>query len=191
MSSLPSLDPALLSAINKAEITSSFVVDEIGSFVNEAGNSKGIGNQTDLELLRALRAKSEVVLTSGLTARAEQYTMPKHADLAIFTARGVSGLGLKPRAGQKLQILTPPLVTGYQAAISAIKTQYQFIHVEFGWEGTKAIRNHIDLFILSSKQRQGIDIFVEKLDLVSTATFELPDLSITLAVGRGKALNQS
>ncbi|HEY7854399.1 MAG TPA: hypothetical protein VIB80_04705, partial [Aquiluna sp.] len=148
-------------------------------------------NETDLQLLKTLRAKSEVVLTSGLTARAEGYKMPRHADLAIFTARGVSQLGLKPRAGQKLQILTPPLVTSYEAALHALKTQYQHIHVEFGLQGAMAVRNEIDLFVLSSTQQQGIDMFVEKLDLVPASTFELPDLAITLAVGRGKALNQS
>lgn len=191
MSLLPSLDPILLSAIESSPITSSFVVDEDGSVVNEAGNSKGIGNETDLELLKALRAKSEVVLTSGLTARAEGYKMPRHADLAIFTAKGVSQLGLKPRAGQKLQILSPPLVTSYPIALSALKTQYQKIHVEFGPVGAMAVRSEIDMFVLSSMRQRGIDIFVERLDLVPTASFELSDLSITLAVGRGKALNQS
>ena len=191
MSSLPSLDPILLSAINASSITSSFVVDDTGSFVNDAGNSRGIGNESDLELLKALRAKSEVVLTSGLTARAEGYKMPRHADLAIFTARGVAQLGLKPKAGQKLQILSPPLVASYLDSLQALKTQYQSIHVEFGPRGAMAVSSEIDMFVLSSKTQAGIDIFVERLDLVPTASFELPDLSITLAVGRGKALNQS
>lgn len=191
MSLSPSFDPILISAINASSITSSFVVDYTGSSVNQVGNSKGIGNETDLELLKALRAKSEVVLTSGLTARVEGYKMPRHADLAIFTAKGVSQLGLKPRAGQKLQILSPPLITNYLDSLHALKTQYQNIHVEFGPVGAMAIRSEIDLFVLSSKTRQGIEIFAEKLDLSPSVTFDLPDLVITLAAGRGKALNQS
>lgn len=185
MSYLQTLDPELLAAVSEARITTSFVVDSFGSVKNSKGNSKGIGNETDLELLRALRANAEVVLTSGLTARNENYRMPRHADLAIFTAEGVSQLDLKPRAGQKLQILTPPTVTSYREAFQAIQSRYSQIHIEFGPKGVLALRQEIELFVISSMGQSGIDAFISELELQSTMTFQLQDLSVTLAVGRG------
>jgi hypothetical protein len=185
VNSLQTLPADLLDRISKARITTSFVVDDSGGFVNELGNSRGIGNQTDLELLRALRANAEVVLTSGLTARNESYRMPRHADLAIFTSAGVQGLDLKPRAGQKLQILSPPQVNSYQEALRALASRYQSIHIEFGPTGVLAISPEIGLFVISGRKRSGIDAFIKELDLVPGETFELPDLFVTLALGRG------
>jgi hypothetical protein len=182
---LQTLNPELLAEISEARITTSFVVDEFGAVANSEGNSKGLGNDTDLELLKALRANSEVVLTSGLTARNENYRMPRHADLAIFTAAGVSQLDLKPRAGQKLQILTPPTVASYLEALQAIQSRYSQIHIEFGPKGALALRHEIELFVVSSKGQSGIDAFISELALSPTMAFQLQDLSVTLAVGRG------
>ena len=182
---MQTLPPELLEAIANASVTTSFVVDSFGSAVNEEGNSKGLGNETDLELLRTLRANSEVVLTSGLTARAENYRMPRHADLAIFTAKGVQQLDLKPRAGQQLQILSPPLVNTYQEALSAIQRRYLNVHLEFGTRGAVALRQSIDLFVISGKEQLGIELATKQLELNTAATFELPELFITLGLGRG------
>lgn len=182
---MASLPAQLIEHITKARITCSFVVGEAGQVVDEQGGSKGLGNQTDLELLRALRSNAEVVLTSGLTARVEEYRMPRHADLAIFTQRGVAGLNLKPKAGQKLQVLTPPLVNSYQDAINALKTRYGRIHVEFGPTGARSIKNEIELFVISSTYEVGPAKFLEELGLVETASFLAPELFITVAVGRG------
>ena len=185
MSSLQTLPPEVLEAIAGASVTTSFVVDSFGSSVNRDGNSKGLGNETDLELLRTLRANSEVVLTSGLTARAENYRMPRHADLAIFTAQGVQSLDLKPRAGQQLQILSPPLVNSYQEALSAIQKRYKSVHIEFGTRGAVALRQSIDLFVISGKEQLGVELFTKELELVTKATFVVPGLFITLGLGRG------
>jgi hypothetical protein len=185
VSLLPTFDPELLAAISRARITTSFVVDEFGAVTNSAGNSQGIGNETDLELLKALRANSEVVLTSGLTARNENYRMPRHADLAIFTAKGVTQLDLKPRAGQKLQILTPPLVQNYADALLAVRSRYGAIHIEFGPRGVLALKQEINLFVVSGVSKDGIDAFILKLDVHPETTFTHPDLFVTLAVGRG------
>ena len=185
VSSLPILPSSLTALLERAQVTTSFVVDENGEVANSSGNSKGIGNQTDLELLRSMRASSEVVLTSGLTARLEQYRMPRHADLAIFTAQGVSQLDLKPRAGQNLIILSPPIVNSYQESLRALRTRYQNIHVEFGPRGAQSLRKEIDLFVISSTVRIGIHSFLKGLQLQETESFELPELFVTLAVGRG------
>jgi hypothetical protein len=182
---LHNLPRELLDQIVKATITCSFVVGDKGQVMSASGDSKGLGNPADLELLKTLRANCEIVLTSGLTARVENYRMPKHADLAIFTKHGVSNLGLKPKAGQKLQLLTPPLVKSYFEALLALKTKYEAIHVEFGPTGAMAVRNQVDLFVVSSIHEQGAAAFLEALDLSPLTSFLTEDLFITTAVGRG------
>lgn len=179
------MQPELLEQVASAKVTCSFVVGEDGQVVDDRGGSKGLGNQTDLELLRVLRANAEVVLTSGLTARVEEYVMPRHADLAIFTKRGVAGLNLKPKAGQKLQVLTPPQVNSYREAIEAVQKKYDSVHVEFGPAGARAIKDQIELFVISSVHEYGPSKFLAELELTQMERFFAPDLFITLAVGRG------
>ena len=180
--------PSSFSArLQTARITSSFVVDSKGSVVAEGGSSKGLGNDSDLTLLLALRQHSQVVLTSGLTARIERYRMPARADLAIFTNEGVSELGLKPKPSQRLVLLTPPEISSYQAALETLLGSYSNVHVEFGPEGFRQVLERIDLVVVSGKAEQGVREFVESFDLVAESHLELPELFVTLAVGRGKA----
>lgn len=181
---MTNLPASLLNQIAKAKITCSFVVGEQGEIAKADGSSKGLGNETDLELLKTLRANAEVVLTSGLTARVEDYRMPRHADLAIFTSQGVAGLNLKPRAGQKLQLLTPPVVTSYKQSLEALLSRYDYVHVEFGPRGVKQLVSDIDLFVISSRFAGSARLFCEELSVQPIEDFELPDLFITLAVGR-------
>jgi hypothetical protein len=182
---LTNLPTELLAKVSNASVTCSFVVSEQGEVITASGDSKGLGNATDLELLRTLRANSEVVLTSGLTARLERYRMPRHADLAIFTKRGVSNLDLKPKAGQRLQLLTPPLVTSYLGALRALQTRYESIHVEFGPTGALAIKDHVDLFVVSSVHEHGAAAFLRAIDLQQSTSFIAKNLFITTAIGRG------
>lgn len=181
---MTNLPASLIQEISSAAITCSFVVGPDGEIASASGNSKGLGNDTDLELLKTLRSHAEVVLTSGLTARLENYRMPKHADLAIFTHRGVAGLNLKPKAGQKLHILTPPTFQSYHAALSALTDRYQSIHIEFGPQGANELRDQIDLFVISGQSADGPKKFCEALQLSEIKQYSQPDLFITLATGR-------
>lgn len=61
------------------------VSSESGLLVGQDGNSKGIGNQVDLQLLMALRSKADVICTTGKTARAETYKASRFAPLAFLT----------------------------------------------------------------------------------------------------------
>jgi hypothetical protein len=61
------------------------VSNEVGLLVGQDGNSKGIGNQVDLQLLMALRSKTDVICTTGRTARAESYKASRFAPLAFLT----------------------------------------------------------------------------------------------------------
>lgn len=165
--------------IAASSLTTSFVVDEFGQVVNSAGSSSGIGNQSDKLLLRALRANAQVVLTSGKTARADNYRMPRTADLAIFTNRGAGDLELIPKENQRLTIFGSDKAPGFAAAIDYLKTLgYQRIHVEFGLTGFSAIKDQLDLVVLSTVSGNGLEVFTRQQKLEPIARFELPELEV-------------
>lgn len=61
------------------------VASEDGLMIGPDGNSKGIGNDLDLQLLLALRSKADVIFTTGKTARAESYRSSRFAPIAFMT----------------------------------------------------------------------------------------------------------
>ena len=189
MNSSQTQPASLISRLQAASITSSFVVGAEGSATSPDGTSKGLGNASDLELLKALRRNSNVVLTSGLTARLEEYRMPGTADLAIFTSHGVSELSLNPKPGQRLLILSPPAVASYSAALTVLKAQYAKVHVEFGPRGFGEILGMLDLVVISSRSKIGVERFIASANLEAESSFELTNLFVTLCVGRGKGIN--
>lgn len=64
------------------------VVDESGETFGQTGSSDDISNGLDRAVLAKLRSLSDVIVTSGKTARAEKYKSSKHAPIAIFTRSG-------------------------------------------------------------------------------------------------------
>lgn len=174
-----SLPNDLLALIADANITTSFVVDRDGQVARESGSSQGIGNATDKRLLGALRSSSEVVLTSGLTARVDRYRMPKTADLAIYTRQGVSELNLEPVPPQRLWIFGESEAGDYLEALNhLLSIGYQRIHVEFGPTGFAQLKPHLDLKVISSIGNEGLERFTEQHNLSAKATFELEDLIV-------------
>ena len=63
----------------------SLVVDSRGITFGSDGTSKSVGNQTDLQLLIALRSKAALIVTTGKTARSEQYKASRFAPIAFIT----------------------------------------------------------------------------------------------------------
>lgn len=63
----------------------SFVVDQQGNHAGVDGSSKSISNNLDLQLLLALRSKCSVIVTTGATARAEEYKSSRFAPIAFLT----------------------------------------------------------------------------------------------------------
>lgn len=184
---LPALPVELKAIIAAAHVTTSFVVDERGSSVGKSGNSAGLGNKTDLALLRYIRSQSEIVLTSGRTARADQISMPKTADLAIFTSVGIETLNLAPSEDQALVLIGPEQASDYPAALEHLKLLgYLNIQVEFGESGLASVLSRIQLCVISSRMPAGVELFMHRHGIAKTAYFVLDDLVIAVGSGRGK-----
>jgi len=166
------------------DLTASLVVDESGSPVSASGTSRGLGNETDFALLMHLRRRSEVVLTSGLTARLEEYRMPSSADLAILSRS--SGYYPAEQAERKLVQLGPN-PRGYLGAITALQELgYNRIQTEFGPTGFLSIATLSSArCLLSSKSYSGIETFVSAENLSVESSYELPELVIATVSGRG------
>jgi riboflavin biosynthesis pyrimidine reductase len=165
-------------------ITASLVADAHGGTVSELGNSRGIGNATDLALLIALRRQSEVILTSGKTFRCDQYKFPKNADLAVLTKQN---LEVEAPAGQRLTVLR----TGYTSSIRELKSiGYSRIHVEYGVSGITELLEHceLDAIFLSSKSRSGLAALSDALG-VEPVVVELSDLYVGLVAWQPKRLD--
>ena len=162
-------------------ITASLVADEFGGTVSSLGNSKGIGNDTDLALLIALRRQSEVILTSGKTFRCDQYKFPRSADLAVLTTQN---LEIEAPAGQRLTLLR----IGYTSSIRELKNAgYSRIHIEYGVTGiTKLVEeSQLDALVLSSQSITGLMALSEKLG-VEPNVAELSDLYVGLVAWQPK-----
>jgi riboflavin biosynthesis pyrimidine reductase len=65
-----------------------FAVDAGGHFAGETNSSADVSTELDRLLLGKLRSLSDLIVTSGKTARLEKYRSSKHAPIAIFTTSG-------------------------------------------------------------------------------------------------------
>lgn len=164
-------------------ITASLVVDSNGSAIGASGTSRGLGNATDLQLLIWLRQRAEVILTSGLTARLEDYKLPKSAKLAILTREGVPHLEM-----YRDQLLwLEGGMHNYHSAIDYLEASgHPNIHTEFGPTGfSQLVGSKRAVGVLSSPTSTGVETATELLDLKTVLNLELPDLHIAVVTGRG------
>ena len=162
-------------------VTASLVADEFGGTVSSQGNSKGIGNETDLALLIALRRQSEVILTSGKTFRCDQYKFPRSADLAVLTSQN---LEIEAPAGQRFTLLR----NGYTSSIRELKNAgYSRIQIEYGVTGIAQLveQSQLDALVLSSQSITGLRALSEKLG-VEPNVAELSDLYVGLVAWQPK-----
>lgn len=66
-----------------------------GSLTDANGTSDGLSNPEDRRILGLIRGHADVIVVGTATARAEQYTSPTNATLAIVSGSGdVSGLAI-------------------------------------------------------------------------------------------------
>ncbi|MEN9955393.1 MAG: hypothetical protein RLY34_200 [Actinomycetota bacterium] len=64
-----------------------YVVDSNGRHVDENGSSANLGDSGDLSLLMSLREKADVIVTTGATARAENYRPSRFAPITVITKK--------------------------------------------------------------------------------------------------------
>lgn len=166
-------------------VTASLVVSPAGSAVSTNGTSRGLGNETDLALLKWFRARSQIVLTSGKTAELENYRYPSSTGLAILS-RSQRTYDSLAEDREKVLFLTG--VDTYLQAIDGLKNRgFQKIHCEFGPTGFVELVNEdkVDGFV-SSIEASGIEGFA-KLHKLSVAKLHLvaDDLVVGQLLGRG------
>jgi riboflavin biosynthesis pyrimidine reductase len=124
--------------LNPGPVTASLVVSKDGETVSELGSSKGLGNQTDLQLLKWFRSRSQIVLTSGKTAFAENYRYPSSAELAILSRSERKYSSLENDLS-RVRFLADQ--ASYVSAVETLHSQgFQRIHTEFGLEGAGSAR---------------------------------------------------
>lgn len=167
-------------------ITASLVVSKEGQSISDAGNSKGLGNKTDLQLLKWFRSLSQIVLTSGKTALAEQYRYPSSAELAILSRseREYPSLG-----GELHRVRFLGMQDGYASALAALQSQgFERIHTEFGNQGfLELVRSGIADGYVSSTQARGITEFVDSTQLTELSRHVFGgDLVVCRVGGRGR-----
>lgn len=169
---------ALLSGSNH---TASLVCSSTGDFVDENGTSRGLGGELDKVWLGALRSRVDVVLTSGKTFRAEQYRMPKQADLAVLSRHPVDRSTLSIAAGQQLIEFGE---ADYElSALELVQRGHKRIHLEFGPSGISSLLKssfEFDLW-LSGLSESSVALGAQSLGLEAHIIANLDGLSLALA----------
>ncbi len=166
-------------------VTASLVVSATGSAVSEQGTSKGLGNATDLSLLKWFRNRSEIVLTSGKTAELENYRLPSTAQLAILsrTDRIYQSLGQ-----DKTKVIFLENLDSFGSAIEELRTRgYERIHCEFGPTGfVDLVNQNLTAGFVSSVDVMGIELFAKEHELLVGTVEEFGgDLLVARLLGRG------
>lgn len=180
--------PNFLSSIGESAITASMVVDEAGSHVGQDGTSKSLGGKSDFELLMFFRKRAGTVLTTGLTARTENYRLPSSSSLAVLTRSTAETLP------KELQVDKVCLI-GHETAVTPAESVQQLmtssptpIHIEFGPTAlieTLRSRSDVRAFI-SSEHESGAAAFISRWSLFKVATFRFKNLYVTEVSGRVK-----
>lgn len=166
-------------------LTASMVVSSAGSAISDNGTSRGLGNKSDLALLKWFRSRSQIVLTSGKTAELENYRFPSSTGLAILSRsqRSYDSLGK-----EKERVLFLDVKASFSQAVLELKSQgYQRIHCEFGPSGFVELvqEGTVDGFV-SSIEVVGIERFAELHHLVVEQLQQLTDdLFVGKLLGRG------
>lgn len=173
------------SVLDPGSITGSLVVGSRGEAIGPRGNSNGLATKTDRSLLVWLRSRSEIVLTGGLTAEIENYSMPSQAGLAIFTASERN----YPQLAGRLDEVVWPKADNYSGALQQLCVMgFTMIHTEFGTAGfvELVMAGLIDGFV-SSNSASGIEQFCHSEYLEIAELHQVSDLVIGRVIGRGRA----
>ena len=178
--------PEVLSLIGDPLITASMVVDDAGSHIGPDGTSKSLGGESDLELLMLFRKRAGTVLTTGLTARSENYRLPSSSALAILTRLAIETLPEQLRVEQVRLIGNEIILTPDEAIQELMTSSPTPIHIEFGPTAlTETLRSRTDVrAFISSEYESGATAFIPKWNLLQVGAFRFKNLYVTEVSGR-------
>ena len=178
--------PEVLSLIGDTLITASMVVDDAGSHTGPDGTSKSLGGESDFELLMFFRKRAGTVVTTGLTARSENYRMPSSSALAILTRSSIETLPEQLRVEQVRLIGNDIILTPDEAIQELMTSSPTPIHIEFGPTAlSETLRSRTDVrAFISSEFPAGAATFISKWDLLQVGTFRFKNLYVTEVSGR-------
>ena len=168
------------------EITASLVVDAEGHHVGSDGTSKSLGGEVDLKLLKSFRANAGAVLTTGTTARAEDYKLPSSASLYILSRGAKEQLPLQLRGERVTLIGNDGSMSLAEVFASLSDRGVSRIHVEFGPSTLlKLIDTEISARIfVSSESANGAAKFCSFNNLQTVETKTIDYLYVTELAGR-------
>lgn len=145
----PELAKLYLRGLFAGVYTTGSLVFRDGNLWDNDGSSEQITWPEDRLVLSALRRNSEVVLTSGKTARAEKLRMPKTAKLAIASrTNDLTGTNLE--TNENLLLLGE--LSSLKSAVEILRSKgFTSIQVEFGPTGMREIfdAKSLELLIVS------------------------------------------
>ncbi len=167
-------------------ITASLVVDHDGRTNGPDGTSKSLGGEVDLELLKAFRRNAGAVLTTGRTARVENYKPPSSAELFVLSRKQRHTLPSAIR-GTTVKILGPSSIATPEAAVDYISALgHAKLHVECGPQTLLELmssRVPMRLFV-SSESEHGARKFSEANKLAFGQSEIIEYLHVTEVAGR-------
>ena len=175
-----------LSSIGNAAITASLVVDAKGSHIGPDGTSKSLGGEADFRFLMQFRKRSSTVLTTGKTARVENYRVPTSASLVVLTRSGIDSLPQALRVEEVRLIGNKHDISPTEAVEELLTDGNLPIHLEFGPSALIEIlraRTDIRVFI-SSEFESGAANFIAMNDLRNLNSFRFQNLYVTEVSGR-------
>jgi len=178
--------PDFLDSIDNAPITASLVVDEVGSHIGPDGTSKSLGGESDFELLMLFRKRAGTVLTTGLTARTENYRLPSSALLVILTRSSAEKLPKQLQDKQVRLIGNETALTPAESVQELVTSSPTPIHIEFGPTAlieTLRSRSDVRAFV-SSEYETGAVAFMSKWNLYPVGAFRFKNLYVTEVSGR-------
>jgi hypothetical protein len=178
--------PEVLNLIGDPLITASMVVDEAGSHIGPDGTSKTLGGESDFELLMFFRKRAGTVLTTGLTARSENYRLPSSAALAILTRSSIETLPEQLQDDQVRLIGNERVLSPAEWVQQLMTSSPTPIHIEFGPTAlTATLRSRTDVrAFISSEYESGAAAFISKWNLFQVGAFRFKNLYVTEVSGR-------
>jgi riboflavin biosynthesis pyrimidine reductase len=179
--------------------SASLVIGTRGETQGDDGTSKPLSNPFDLSILLALRSKADLIVTTGETARAEEYRTSRFAPIAVISRRPESLLTLplfSENQSNRNMVLSPRAKQTIPEALAdaGLATAGSKILFEGGLSTLRElIRQGLNLNLIISRPNSAIGSELEALDVYQTLNLphENSELLDDLLIGQHRVLRFS